>query len=268
MLLRRMTQHVRDQNWFAVGLDFLIVVVGVYMGVLLGNWNGTRQQRALYDQSYDRMIVEIQDNVRSLEESYEALKVPLATVQLAIEDLRACRTDDEAVARVQAAFAPLGRTRSFHVNSVAIDQLINNDDFLPFQSPEQRKRLLNLASELKVMRESSAAVASRSTESELDGGMTEKGPLVYSGPAEIVDVLMNGGDPTPETLRATRLKTSLSEACRNESFLAHFYVWEDNVYYQSVFSLMNAKRLRAELEALGHPMEDAEASTAADEDAP
>jgi len=29
MLLRRMMQHVRTQNWFAVFLDFVIVVVGV-----------------------------------------------------------------------------------------------------------------------------------------------------------------------------------------------------------------------------------------------
>lgn len=31
MLLRRITQHVKDQNWFAVGLDFLIVVVSVFI---------------------------------------------------------------------------------------------------------------------------------------------------------------------------------------------------------------------------------------------
>ena len=29
MLLRRITQHVRDQKWFAVGPDFAIVVVGI-----------------------------------------------------------------------------------------------------------------------------------------------------------------------------------------------------------------------------------------------
>ena len=29
MILRSITKHVRDQNWFAVGIDFLIVVVGV-----------------------------------------------------------------------------------------------------------------------------------------------------------------------------------------------------------------------------------------------
>jgi hypothetical protein len=39
MILRRLTQHVRDQNWFAVGLDFVIVVAGVFLGIQIGNWN-------------------------------------------------------------------------------------------------------------------------------------------------------------------------------------------------------------------------------------
>jgi hypothetical protein len=46
MLLRRMTQHVKDQNWFAVGLDFAIVVLGVFIGVQMSNWNDTRLDRA------------------------------------------------------------------------------------------------------------------------------------------------------------------------------------------------------------------------------
>lgn len=29
MALRRLTQHIKDQNWFAVTLDFVIVVIGV-----------------------------------------------------------------------------------------------------------------------------------------------------------------------------------------------------------------------------------------------
>lgn len=31
MILRRISEHVRAQNWFAVGLDFLIVVLGVFV---------------------------------------------------------------------------------------------------------------------------------------------------------------------------------------------------------------------------------------------
>jgi hypothetical protein len=35
MIQRRPTQHVKDQNWFDVALDFLIVVMGVFMALQL-----------------------------------------------------------------------------------------------------------------------------------------------------------------------------------------------------------------------------------------
>ncbi len=46
MILRRVIEHVRTQNWTAVALDFVIVVVGVFMGIQLGNWNDARGDRA------------------------------------------------------------------------------------------------------------------------------------------------------------------------------------------------------------------------------
>ena len=48
MLLRRVIAHVRKQEWTAVGIDFLIVVVGVFFGIQVSNWNASRQdaQRA------------------------------------------------------------------------------------------------------------------------------------------------------------------------------------------------------------------------------
>jgi hypothetical protein len=45
MILRSLTRHVRDQNWFAVFLDFLIVVVGVFIGIQVSNWNEANIQR-------------------------------------------------------------------------------------------------------------------------------------------------------------------------------------------------------------------------------
>jgi hypothetical protein len=39
MLLRSVSQHIKDQNWFAVLIDFLIVVVGVFIGIQVANWN-------------------------------------------------------------------------------------------------------------------------------------------------------------------------------------------------------------------------------------
>ena len=45
MILRRLSEHVKEQNWFAVALDFLIVVVGVFIGIQVSNWNAARSDR-------------------------------------------------------------------------------------------------------------------------------------------------------------------------------------------------------------------------------
>jgi hypothetical protein len=55
MLLRRITEHIRTQNWFAVGLDFLIVVSGVFIGIQVANWNDARKERA----AEQRYLVEL-----------------------------------------------------------------------------------------------------------------------------------------------------------------------------------------------------------------
>jgi len=46
VLLRRITEHVRNQNWVAVLIDFFIVVVGVFIGLQVSNWNDTLGDRA------------------------------------------------------------------------------------------------------------------------------------------------------------------------------------------------------------------------------
>ncbi len=46
MILRRVTEHVKAQNWFAVVLDFVIVVLGVGMALAAGEWLSARAQKA------------------------------------------------------------------------------------------------------------------------------------------------------------------------------------------------------------------------------
>ncbi|MBT1449322.1 hypothetical protein KJ365_00385 [Glaciecola sp. XM2] len=45
MILRRLTKHIKDQNWFAVALDFVIVIVGVFIGIQVSNWNDAQQSQ-------------------------------------------------------------------------------------------------------------------------------------------------------------------------------------------------------------------------------
>lgn len=61
MLLRRITKHTKDQNWTAVAIDFAIVVLGVFLGMQVSNWNEARQ-----DRTEERSLL-----VRLLDESIE-----------------------------------------------------------------------------------------------------------------------------------------------------------------------------------------------------
>lgn len=59
MILRSITKHVRDQNWFAVGIDFLIVIVGVFIGIQVANWNDARRDRQGEQEYLDRLRQEL-----------------------------------------------------------------------------------------------------------------------------------------------------------------------------------------------------------------
>lgn len=46
MLLRRFSQHLKDQNWFAVGLDVCVVVVGIVIGFQVTEWKDEQNKKA------------------------------------------------------------------------------------------------------------------------------------------------------------------------------------------------------------------------------
>ncbi len=45
MILSRIAKHLREQNWTAVGIELLIVIIGVFIGAQASNWNEERKVR-------------------------------------------------------------------------------------------------------------------------------------------------------------------------------------------------------------------------------
>ena len=51
MILRRLTQSLKDQNWTAIVIEFVLLVSGVFLGIQVSNWNqqrSTDQQARLF----------------------------------------------------------------------------------------------------------------------------------------------------------------------------------------------------------------------------
>ena len=68
MLLRRIIEHVRSQNWTAIGIDFVIVVVGVFIGIQAANWNEVRAEDARAREVLERLRDDLQSDLENFDQ--------------------------------------------------------------------------------------------------------------------------------------------------------------------------------------------------------
>lgn len=59
MLVRRISKHVKEQNWFAVWLDLAMVVLGVFIGLQVHNWNEARIAQQTGRDYYARLVEDL-----------------------------------------------------------------------------------------------------------------------------------------------------------------------------------------------------------------
>jgi hypothetical protein len=67
MILSRITKAVREQNWFAVAIEFVIVVLGVVIGFQVNAWNEYRIDRERERDYLERLLSDIEESVDRFE---------------------------------------------------------------------------------------------------------------------------------------------------------------------------------------------------------
>ncbi len=100
MILRRVTDHVKTQNWFAVGIDFLIVVAGVYIGIYLGDIQTERQHARETGQALLALESEMRSDVDRLDEIIALQTLKAADQHRIIEILGATNVETEELNRL------------------------------------------------------------------------------------------------------------------------------------------------------------------------
>ena len=45
MIVRRFARALNDQNWTAIAIEFVLLVLGVFLGIQVSNWNTERENR-------------------------------------------------------------------------------------------------------------------------------------------------------------------------------------------------------------------------------
>lgn len=138
MAIRRFRQHAAAQNWFAVGIDLAIVVVGVFLGIQASNWNSARLERDEVRDYQAQIIHDLRANEEELAERihyYRQVRVHALAALEALEDV-APRDEAFLVNSYQATqVSPIRMERS------AYDEMIAGGMAKRFGDPAVRRRL-------------------------------------------------------------------------------------------------------------------------------
>lgn len=245
MLLRRVLLHVRQQNWFAVLLDFVIVVVGVFIGVQVANWNDTQKQQTLYHDAYKRVTQEVSNNIKSIRAVQNYYRKRLPAVQRVIETLRTCGANGGSIENIEATFPVVMNYSQILLSVRDIELLLSNNSFLAFQHTELRTRLSELANYTRFYE---LELASKTAEMKDTSFLNQlaSGPLLGS-PDDNIKSIKDGAVGSQELIRKHRFKESLDKVCKNEVILRKYFGWEEAVYFQVVVGQMAVEHFEREL---------------------
>ena len=88
MIIKRLASSLRRQDWMAVTLEILIVLVGVFLGLQVNNWNEARLAREAERDLIARLEVDLHDARSQTADAITSLETLSARTGLLIDLLR------------------------------------------------------------------------------------------------------------------------------------------------------------------------------------
>lgn len=81
MILRRMIENIRDQNWFTVTVEVLVVVIGIYLGLQAQQWGEERADRVEEQVYLARLESDVLTTIEHLKTSQSGAKLVLDSLE-------------------------------------------------------------------------------------------------------------------------------------------------------------------------------------------
>ncbi|MGE0182428.1 MAG: hypothetical protein AB7F91_06150 [Parvularculaceae bacterium] len=129
MILRRVIDHVKAQNWTAVALDFVIVVLGVFIGIQVSNWNAARGERAKEYGYLVRLHEDMQRSIATIDRTIGMLERQSAGQTILLDALAECAVPPGAGDKLEYAISTLGYINAPIFSSRTYDELTSSGSF-------------------------------------------------------------------------------------------------------------------------------------------
>ncbi|WND02515.1 hypothetical protein QGN29_13260 [Temperatibacter marinus] len=152
MILRRFMKHVKDQNWVAVGLDVLVVITGIFLGMQVTEMNDERKNRDLERDYLERLVIDLEENIETLKGSVDFHEKIKASINETASFLMLEEWDEEAHEKIRKQMMAWGAFPVLPLQTGAWDELVSTGRLSLIQDSITRDSLQKTASELLMVR--------------------------------------------------------------------------------------------------------------------
>ncbi len=149
MLLRRISKHVKDQNWFAVALDFFIVVAGILIAFQITNWSEERQERTLERHYLERLVEDMDKSIAETNFGLSFVTNNQKNAWVVHQSLSSCNIAMDEQDQFADGLYQVGRFLPVFYELGTINEMQSAGKFSAIRDPIIRTHLNNLAGEAK-----------------------------------------------------------------------------------------------------------------------
>lgn len=219
MIFRRIKTHIEKENWFAVGVDFFIVVVGVFVGLQVQEWNEELGDQHEYQLALERLVDESKANIVVLNEIFIDETKSIKNARLGLETLQSCEHSLENVKLIEVGLAQITGTSTIHLQMSALDEITSSPHLLAQQDSISRKAFSSAKFNLAVLK-----AEADFSESLPFRDQPEKNTLLGLG-TPIKSNSRYHGIVTTRVGYPLILNMSIDEICQDDQLLKSFYTW-------------------------------------------
>ncbi|MEO8141618.1 MAG: hypothetical protein ABI617_03060 [Sphingomicrobium sp.] len=144
MIFKRFAANLRGQNWSAILIELGIVIVGVFIGTWVANWNAERAEKA----GVERLITQLQPRLRELQSLVDDDQAYYGVVRSFAKIAKAGWLRDPGVSDRDFVIAAFQATEisPFNNNPFYDGSLLGVEEVRKVDDVETRERLMTLIS--------------------------------------------------------------------------------------------------------------------------
>jgi hypothetical protein len=159
LIIRRLAQAVREQNWFTVVLELAIVVIGILVGLQLDDWNQRRLERENDRRALTLFVAELRLMLEEANADLRLVTEFLQDLSLGREIALKCDASDEERTQLMAA---IGNTLEWRVPDVrpsGLAEIGNSGTLARLGNPELTQAVGSIHQNIKTIDDSMNFIA-------------------------------------------------------------------------------------------------------------